>query len=186
MKLIILDRDGVINQDSDAFIKHPDEWHPESGSIEAIVRLKQAGWTVAIATNQSGIARGYYNRAILSGMHQKLQGLLFQAGGKSTQVDWVSFSPYTADFNSPCRKPANGLLRVIANRFDCDLTDMPMVGDTLNDIYAAQSMKMQPFFVRTGKGERILQQNPEVAHQALAEVPIYSNLLAVVEGAGFV
>jgi len=106
MKLIVLDRDGVINEDSDAYIKHPNEWHPVAGSLEAIVKLKKAGWLVAIATNQSGVKRGYYSRETLHAMHQKLVDLLDEKGAK---VDWINYSPYTSSDNSPCRKPSSGM-----------------------------------------------------------------------------
>lgn len=156
MKLIVLDRDGVINQDSDAYIKHPDEWHAEPGALEAIVALKQAGWTVAVATNQSGLRRGYYNHEILSQMHQKLQRKLVALGDETTQVDWISFSPYLSTDGSQCRKPGNGLLKMIEQRFHTSLENCPMVGDTFNDIMAAKSMKMNPYFVKTGKGQGLL------------------------------
>lgn len=182
MKIIVLDRDGVINQDSDAYIKHANEWHPEPGAIEAIVKLKQAGWLVAIATNQSGLSRGYYNHATLSGMHQKLQALLVAEGGEQAKVDWISFSPYQQAHNAPCRKPGNGLLRAISNRFNVSLQGMPMVGDTLNDVAAAKSMGMQPLMVRTGKGAGLLAKHA-LADEVLQGVTVYHNLLeAVTQG----
>ena len=173
-KIIVLDRDGVINEDSDAFIKSPDEWIPVAGSLEAIARLKHAGWTVAVATNQSGIKRGYYSRATLSAMHQKMQNLLAQY---NASVDWVSYSPYLSDDQSVCRKPATGMLQAIENRFNCSLGGAPMVGDTLGDINAALAKGMKPVLVRTGKGERTLLTEDPV----LQTVPVYKNLLAFVE-----
>ncbi|WP_373020479.1 D-glycero-beta-D-manno-heptose 1,7-bisphosphate 7-phosphatase [Thiomicrorhabdus sp.] len=173
-KIIVLDRDGVINEDSDAFIKSPDEWHPVPGSLEAIVRLKRAGWLVAVATNQSGIRRGYYDRATLSAMHQKLQSLLMAQGAN---VDWINFSPYVGDDNTPCRKPSTGMLQAIENRFGVSLQGCPMVGDTLADMKVAQAKKMQPYLVRSGKGERTLATQDPV----LEGIPVYDNLLAVVE-----
>lgn len=171
-KIIILDRDGVINEDSDAFIKSADEWLPVPGSIEAIKRLKQAGWKVAVATNQSGIKRGYYSRQTLSQMHQKLQTLL-----EGEQVDWISYAPYLGDDDSPARKPGTGMLQAIQQRFGLPLKDMPLVGDTLADIKVAQAMQMQPYLVKTGKGERTL----ATKDKALDDVPVYKNLYAVVE-----
>jgi len=173
-KIIVLDRDGVINEDSDAFIKSADEWIPVPGSIEAIVRLKHAGWTVAVATNQSGIRRGYYSRATLSEMHQKMQSLLEAEGAK---VDWINYSPYLSDDNSVCRKPATGMLQAIENRFNLSLRGAPMVGDTLADVKVALAKGMQPYLVRTGKGERTLLTKDPV----LKDIPVYENLLAVVE-----
>ncbi|GAB6034028.1 D-glycero-beta-D-manno-heptose 1,7-bisphosphate 7-phosphatase [Galenea microaerophila] len=176
MKIIVLDRDGVINEDSDAYIKHPDEWHPVPGSLEAIAQLKQAGWTVAVATNQSGIKRGYYDRATLSAMHQKLQSLLAEVDPKA-KVDWISFSPYVGEDRSPCRKPSPGMLQAIENRFGVSLAGAPMVGDTLADIRVAKAKKMTPYLVRSGKGERTLATDDPV----LKEVAVYDNLLAVVQ-----
>ena len=112
MKLIILDRDGVINQDSDAYIKSLDEWIPLPGSIDAIARLSKAGWTVAVATNQSGIGRGYYDEATLQAMHDRLRQLVAEQGGK---VDLIRYCPHAPDAGCDCRKPLPGLFRQIAD-----------------------------------------------------------------------
>ena len=176
MKLIVLDRDGVINEDSDAFIKSPDEWVPVPGSLEAIARLNRAGWTVAVATNQSGIARGYYDTATLSAMHQKMQALLARQGGR---VDWISTSPYLDHHNSPARKPGAGMLRAIAVRYGCDLCHVPFVGDTWGDVQAAQAVGMRPVLVRSGKGTRTLARHGEALAQA--GVTVYDDLAAVAE-----
>lgn len=169
-KIIVLDRDGVINVDSDAYIKSADEWMPEAGSIEAIKALKQAGWIVAIATNQSGIRRGYYGRKQLSEMHQKLQTLLGRDG-----VDWISYAPYLAEDQSTARKPKTGMLTAIEQRFGQSLEGMPMVGDTLADMQVARAKKMKPYLVRTGKGERTLASKEAI----LDGIPVYSNLQSV-------
>lgn len=173
-KIIVLDRDGVINQDSDAFIKSADEWVPEPGSIDAIAQLKQAGWTVAVATNQSGIRRGYYTRTVLSAMHQKMQRLLAEKGAR---IDWINFSPYLGDDKAPCRKPSTGMLQAIENRFNLPLAGSPMVGDTLADMRVALAKGMQPYLVRTGKGERTLATQDPI----LKDIPVYDNLQAAVE-----
>lgn len=173
-KIIVLDRDGVINHDSDAYIKHPDEWHPVEGSLEAIAKLKQAGWIVAVATNQSGVRRGYYSRQTLHAMHMKLIDLL---GEKGVTIDWINYSPYVADDNTPCRKPKTGMLQAIQNRFDMDLKDAPMVGDSFADIQVAQAMGMRPILVRTGKGERTLAKHAD----DLKQIPVFDNLLAAVD-----
>ena len=173
-KIIVLDRDGVINHDSDAFIKSADEWLPLDGSLEAIAKLKHAGWTVAVATNQSGIRRGYYARATLSAMHQKMQCLLMK---KEAKIDWINFSPYLADDCAPCRKPATGMLTAIENRFNVSLKGAPMVGDTLADIKVALAKGMQPYLVKTGKGQRTLATQDPI----LKDIPVYNNLLAAVE-----
>lgn len=173
-KIIVLDRDGVINEDSDNFIKSADEWQPIEGSLEAITRLYKAGWTVAVATNQSGIKRGYYDRSTLSQMHIKMQNLLHKQGG---HVDWLSYSPYLSDCGSVCRKPLDGMLRAIELRYACKLKGMPMVGDSLGDIQAAQMLGLKPFLVRTGKGERSLASGDKCLHN----VPVYANLYEFVE-----
>lgn len=172
--IVVLDRDGVINHDSDAFIKSADEWQPIEGSLEAIARLNAAGWLVAVATNQSGIKRGYYDRSNLSQMHQKMQSLLASVGG---HVDWLNYSPYLADCGSVCRKPLDGMLRAIELRYGQSLKGMPMVGDSLTDIQAAQQAGLVPYLVKTGKGERTLASQST----CLSGVNVYENLAAWVE-----
>jgi len=174
MKLIILDRDGVINKDSDAYIKSPDEFIPLPGSLEAIARLKQAGYTIAVATNQSGIARGYYDETTLAAMHEKLAHLLDEKGGG---VDYIAYCPHGPDDNCTCRKPLPGLLYEIRDHFKTDLTDVPMIGDSLRDIQAARTVGGYPILVKTGKGETTLAK----ASEELTDVPIYSNLAAAVD-----
>lgn len=169
MKLIILDRDGVINEDSDAYIKTVDEWLPIPGSLQAMGKLCQAGYTLVIATNQSGIARGFYDLATLHAMHVKMSKLLEQYGG---QVDALFFCPHSPDDKCECRKPRDGMLRDIAARYQTSLKDVPVIGDSLRDIQAARSVDAKPILVRTGKGERTLQK-----HAAeLVDVPIFKDL----------
>ncbi|SDH25483.1 D-glycero-D-manno-heptose 1,7-bisphosphate phosphatase [Pseudomonas flavescens] len=153
MKLIILDRDGVINHDSDAYIKSLDEWIPIAGSIEAIARLSQAGWTVAVATNQSGIARGYYSLAILESMHTQLRELVAEQGG---EVGLIVHCPHGPDEGCDCRKPKPGMLRQIAAHYAVPLSGIWFVGDSGSDLKAAQAVDCQPVLVKTGKGERTL------------------------------
>lgn len=153
MKLIILDRDGVINFDSDQFIKSPDEWKPIPGSLEAIARLNQAGYRVVVATNQSGVGRGLFDMATLNAIHDKMHRLLAQVGGK---VDALFYCPHTADQNCSCRKPKPGMLQEVAKRFNVDLKGVPSVGDSLRDLEAAIAVGAQPILVRTGKGERTI------------------------------
>ena len=149
MKLIILDRDGVINEDSDAFIKSVDEWRPLPGSIEAIARLSKAGWTVAVATNQSGLARGYFTTQTLEAMHQRLRELVAEQGGR---VDLIRYCPHGPDDGCDCRKPLAGLFRQIAEHYGVALDGVPTVGDSLRDLQAGASVRCQPYLVRTGKG----------------------------------
>jgi D-glycero-D-manno-heptose 1,7-bisphosphate phosphatase len=174
-QLIILDRDGVVNADSDAYIKTVDEFILLPHTIEAIVRLKQAGWTVAIATNQSGLARGLYQRSTLHQMHQQLQSALRQAGGEG--VDWIVYSPYQHD--TPCRKPKAGLYHTIAWRFGLtSLQGVPVVGDSWRDLEAAMLVGAKPIQVMTGKGERTWAQHADAlrAHQ----IPVVADLLEAV------
>ena len=153
MKLIILDRDGVINHDSDNFIKSPDEWIPIPGSLEAIARLNQAGYRVIVSTNQSGVARGLFKMATLNAIHQKMHRAAQIAGA---DIDAVFFCPHAADDNCDCRKPKPGMLLDIAKRFDISLKGVPTVGDSLRDLQAGFVAGCTPYLVRTGKGERTL------------------------------
>ncbi|NWA27497.1 D-glycero-beta-D-manno-heptose 1,7-bisphosphate 7-phosphatase [Pseudomonas gingeri] len=153
MKLLILDRDGVINQDSDAYIKSVEEWIPLPGSIEAIAQLSRAGWTVAVATNQSGIARGYYDIATLEAMHERLRSLVAQQGGS---LGLVVYCPHGPDEGCACRKPKPGMLRTIAEYYGVSLARLWFVGDSLGDLEAAQAVDCQPVLVKTGKGEKTL------------------------------
>lgn len=127
MKLIILDRDGVINQDSDQFVKSLEEWVPLPGSIEAIARLSKAGWTVAVATNQSGIARGHFTSAVLDNMHRKLRELVTEQGGR---VDLIRHCPHGPIDGCGCRKPLTGLFRQISAQLAVPLDGVPTVGDS--------------------------------------------------------
>lgn len=150
-KLVILDRDGVINHDSDQFIKSPDEWIALDGSLEAIAELNQAGYQVVVATNQSGIGRGLFEAAALNAMHEKMYKALATHGGR---VDAVFFCPHTAADACECRKPKAGMLREIARRFDVDLTGVPVVGDSLRDLQAGVEVGAVPHLVLTGKGAK--------------------------------
>jgi D-glycero-D-manno-heptose 1,7-bisphosphate phosphatase len=152
-KLIVLDRDGVINHDSDQFIKSPEEWRPIPGSLEAIARLHHAGFRVVVATNQSGVGRGLYDMATLNAIHEKMHKAIAQAGGR---LDAVFFCPHTADSRCECRKPRAGMLHEIGNRFGVDMSGVPCVGDGLRDLQAADAVGGQPMLVLTGKGEKTL------------------------------
>ncbi len=150
MKLVILDRDGVVNFDSDQYIKSPAEWRPIPGSIEAIARLNQRGFRVAVATNQSGIGRGLFDMATLNAINDKMMELVFRQGGR---IDAVFFCPHTAVENCGCRKPKTGLFEEIAVRFHTELKGVPSVGDSLKDLQAAEAVGCQPILVLTGKGK---------------------------------
>jgi D-glycero-D-manno-heptose 1,7-bisphosphate phosphatase len=151
MKLVILDRDGTINEDSDEYIKSPAEWRAIPGSLEAIGRLTQAGYRIVVATNQSGIARGLFDTATLIAIHDTLQRAAAQAGGR---VDAFFFCPHAADSACECRKPRPGMLREVARRFNVSLADVHMVGDAQRDLEAAAAAGAKPVLVLTGKGEK--------------------------------
>lgn len=173
MKLIILDRDGVINFDSDQFIKSPDEWKPIPGSLEAIARLTREGWRVVVATNQSGLARGLFEMATLNAIHAKMHKAVAQAGGR---IEAVFYCPHAADMNCDCRKPKPGLFDEIAARYGRDLTGVPAVGDSLRDLLAAACVGARPLLVRTGKGEKTL-----AAGGLPEDTPVFADLSEAVE-----
>ena len=179
-RLVVLDRDGVINKDSDAFIKSPDEWVAIPGSLEAIARLCDAGYTVAVATNQSGIARGYYDEKVLGAIHDKMLAGAREAGGK---IDFIAFCPHGPDDGCDCRKPQPGLLKQIAEHYRAPLYDVPVVGDSLRDLQAAAAVGASPMLVLTGKGEKTANDMPE----AFRAIPIYADLASATDaltGAG--
>ena len=149
MKLVILDRDGVINYDSDQYIKSPAEWRPIPGSIEAIARLNQNGYRIAVATNQSGIGRGLFDMATLNAINDKMMELIFRQGGR---IDALFFCPHTADEACGCRKPRTGMYEEIAARFHTELKGVPTIGDSLKDLQAAEAVGAQPILVLTGNG----------------------------------
>lgn len=155
VRIIILDRDGVINHDSDQFVKSPEEWRPIPGSLEAIARLNHAGFRVVVATNQSGIGRGLFDMGTLNAIHEKMHKALSQVGGR---VDAIFFCPHAADSDCDCRKPRPALLREAGRRYNIDLTGVPCIGDSLRDLQAADQVGAQPMLVLTGKGERTLRE----------------------------
>lgn len=169
MKIIILDRDGVINQDSDNFIKSVDEFIPLPGSIDAIAKLKHAGYKVYIATNQSGIYRGFYDENTLHAMHEKLANLLNE---KDSVIDGIEFCPHGPADHCDCRKPQPGMYLNIAKQENItDLSDVLVVGDSLRDLQAAQAVNAKPHLVRTGKGERTIKKG-----EGLDGIPVYNDL----------
>jgi len=151
MKLVILDRDGVINHDSAQFIKSPAEWKPIPGSLEAIARLNQTGYQVVVATNQSGVGRGLLDMATLNAIHDLMHRRLAEMGG---QVAAVFYCPHAADAGCSCRKPRAGLFEEIGRRFDVDLAGVPAIGDSLRDLQAAAAVGASPMLVLTGKGSK--------------------------------
>ncbi|ROR99020.1 D-glycero-D-manno-heptose 1,7-bisphosphate phosphatase [Sinobacterium caligoides] len=164
-KAVILDRDGVINQDSDDYVRTVDQWQPIAGSIEAIGRLCDAGYQVYIATNQSGIGRGYYDLDELHAMHRKMQALLDAVGG---HIAAIEFCPHTPDVNCDCRKPLAGMIVNIEQHMGCSARGVPMVGDSLRDLEAGMLRGCTPVLVKTGKGERTLKK--------IAQDPLWTGL----------
>jgi D-glycero-D-manno-heptose 1,7-bisphosphate phosphatase len=173
-KLVILDRDGVINYDSDDFIKSSCEWQAIPGSLEAIARLKQAGYRVVVATNQSGLARGFLTLDDLHQIHQKMHKELSDQGGT---IEAIFFCPHSDKDNCRCRKPRPGLFYNIAKRLGISLIEVPAVGDSLRDLQAARAAGANPILVRTGKGERTLSGQMT----GFENVPVYDDLAAVVD-----
>ena len=178
MKLIILDRDGVINYDSDDYVKSPQEWIPLPGSLEAIARLKQNGFTVAVVTNQSGISRGFYDESTLQAMHDKMRHLLADLGA---DVDLVLHCPHGPDDSCDCRKPLPGMFTEVARHFGLPLPfdNVYAVGDTWRDLQAAKTTGANPVLVKTGKGERTLKAH--AAELDLWQTPVFENLADFVD-----
>jgi D-glycero-D-manno-heptose 1,7-bisphosphate phosphatase len=178
LKLVILDRDGTINEDRDDFVKSADEWVPLPGALEAIARLNQAGWHTVVATNQSGIGRGLFDMAALNAMHAKMNQALHKAGGR---VDAVFFCPHTAQDECSCRKPRPGLFELIGERYGIELAGVPTVGDSMRDLRAGQAAGCRPHLVRTGK---LGMAGDEAIALACAEVPgtqVHADLSAFAE-----
>ncbi len=173
MKLVILDRDGVINFDSAQYIKSPAEWKPIPGSLEAIARLNQAGYHVVVATNQSGIGRGLFDMDTLNAIHEKMHKALAEAGAR---VDAIFYCPHAADDECDCRKPKPGMNKRIAACFNVDLTGVPCIGDAQRDLEAAATVGALPILVLTGKGEKTGEEG-KLPHGTL----VFADLAAAVD-----
>ena len=151
MKLVILDRDGVINYDSDQYIKSPNEWKPLPGSLEAIAKLTQSGYKVVVATNQSGVGRGLFDMDTLNAIHNKMHHSVQALGGR---IDAVFYCPHPADSDCKCRKPKPGMFERIAGCFNTSMAGIPAIGDSQRDLEAAAASGAQPILVLTGKGTK--------------------------------
>lgn len=173
MKLVILDRDGVINYDSDEYIKSPEEWIPIPGSLEAIARLHREGIRVVVATNQSGVGRGLFDMDMLARIHAKMLDTVRAKGG---EIDAIFFCPHKPEDNCGCRKPQPGLFQEITERLKVNLNGVYAVGDSERDVVAARLASARPVLVRTGKGKRALKKS-----KALADVPVFEDLAAFTE-----
>jgi D-glycero-D-manno-heptose 1,7-bisphosphate phosphatase len=173
MRLVILDRDGVINEDSDAYIKSPEEWVPIPGSLEAIARLNRADYRVVVATNQSGVARGLFTMDTLNRIHEKMHRALAELGGN---VDAIFFCPHAPDDHCDCRKPKPGLFQEIGQRLGVSLDNVPAIGDSLRDLQAALAVGALPLLVLTGKGAIT-----QATLAGVLDVPVFENLAAAVD-----
>jgi D-glycero-D-manno-heptose 1,7-bisphosphate phosphatase len=185
MKLIILDRDGTINEDRDDFIKSADEWVPLPGALEAIARLNHAGWHVVVASNQSGLGRGLFDIAALNAMHSKMHKLLAAQGGK---IDGVFYCPHTPSENCTCRKPLPGLFEQILDRYGIDMATTAQkvhtVGDSLRDLQAGAKMGCTPHLVLTGKGAQYNAKPADfpVGTQVHADLPAFAESILALSG----
>ena len=169
VKLVVLDRDGTINRDSAAYIKSPEEWMALPGSAEAIAGLNRAGFTVAVASNQSGIARGLLDEATLAKIHDKMHAAVHAAGG---EIDLIVWCPHHPDDGCHCRKPRPGLLHRLAEHYGIDLEGVPVIGDSARDLEAARAVGARPVLVRTGNGRRT------EAEGAAGDAEVYDDLAA--------
>jgi D-glycero-D-manno-heptose 1,7-bisphosphate phosphatase len=179
-KLVILGRDGVLNEYRDDHVKSPEEWQPVPGALEAVARLNQAGWHAVLATNQSGIGRGLLDMASLNAVHRRMMQLLAAKGGR---IDAVFFCPHVPEDNCDCRKPLPGLMLQIAQRYGLDglLSRVPMVCDTARDLRAAQAAGCEPHLVRTGRAAGL---TPELLAQwvlGIDGVTVHADLAAFAE-----
>lgn len=179
-QLVLLDRDGVINQDSDDYIRTLDEWHPIPGSIEAIARLSQEGYRVAVVTNQSGLSRGYFTLDTLEEIHARLCQLVEEQGGA---IDGIFYCPHLPKEGCDCRKPATGLIRAAEEELGLSAQGAWLIGDSLKDLQAARARGCQPALVRTGKGEETVAalQSSNVDLESPQDVPVFENLAAAVD-----
>ncbi len=164
---VLLDRDGVINYDSDDYIKSEDEWIPIPGSLEAIALFKKNDYKVVVISNQSGLGRGLYDETILAAMHNKMHRLTRAKGG---EIENIYYCPHLPEDNCQCRKPKPGLLNDFAHDKQITLKDIYFIGDKLADIQAAEAAGAKPILVKTGKGQKTLENNPDITH------PIFENL----------
>lgn len=166
-RYVLLDRDGVINYDSDAFIKSPEEWRPIPRSLEAIALLNDNGYKVVVISNQSGLARGLFDEDTLQQIHAKMTQLVEKSGG---HIEAIYYCPHGPNDDCLCRKPRIGLLQRFAEDYRIPLQGLPFVGDSLRDIQAAQRVSAEPILVKTGKGQKTLADNPDI------KLPVFENL----------
>jgi len=178
LKLVILDRDGTINEDRDDYVKSPDEWVPLPGALEAISRLNHAGWHTVVATNQSGLARGIFDTGTLNAVHVKMNQALARFGGR---IDAVFFCPHGPNEGCACRKPLPGLFHLIGERFGIDLAEVPLVGDSLRDLQAGSAAGCPTHLVRTGKAAELDEAGIEWICRQVPGTRVHADLAAFAE-----
>lgn len=178
IKLVVLDRDGTINEDRDDYVKSADEWVPIPGALEAVARLHQAGWHVVVATNQSGLGRGLFDMYTLNEMHAKMNALLAPLGGR---IDAVFFCPHAPEDQCRCRKPLPGLFEAIGERFGVEMAGVPAVGDTLRDLQAASAVGCAPHLVRTGKAAALDAAGLQAMRDKIPGLAVHADLAAFVD-----
>lgn len=178
MRLVILDRDGVINEDADDFIRSPEQWTPIPGSLEAIARLCRAEYRVVVITNQSGVGRGLFTLDTMNKINTRMFELIRQKGG---QVDALLFCPHTDEDGCDCRKPKPGMFQELARRLKINLTGVPAVGDSARDLEAAVTAGALPVLVETGKGVATRQAIEHDADARLGKIPVYDDLASFVD-----
>ncbi len=178
MRLAILDRDGVINEDAADYIRTPEKWVPIPGSLEAIARLCRAEYRVVIVTNQSGVGRGLYTLDMMNKINMRMFELINQKGG---EIDAVLFCPHAPDAGCECRKPKPGMFHELARRLKVNLTGIPAVGDSARDLEAAVAAGARPVLVRTGKGARTVEAIRDGDNERLKQVPVFDDLAAFVD-----
>jgi D-glycero-D-manno-heptose 1,7-bisphosphate phosphatase len=174
-RLIVMDRDGTLNEDRDDFVKSPEEWVPLPGAMEAVARLNQAGWHVVLATNQSGLGRGLFDMATLNAIHLKMNRTLAQHGGR---VDAVFFCPHAPDDGCRCRKPLPGLFEEIGLRYGVDMRQVPVVGDALRDLQAGAAAGCPTHLVQTGKSAALDAEGRAAVLDAVPGTVVHANLSA--------
>jgi D-glycero-D-manno-heptose 1,7-bisphosphate phosphatase len=176
MRFVILDRDGVINRDSDSYIKSPLEWIPLPGSLDGIALLTRHGFLVVVLTNQSALARGLMSRSDLEAIHDKMRRMVREAGGEITDI---FYCPHGPEDGCECRKPKPGLFRAFAEKYQISLEGIPAIGDSFRDVEAARGAGASPILVETGKGARTLARYPEL------DIPIFPDLYAAAQNLVF-
>lgn len=172
-KLVILGRDGVLNEYRSSHVTAPEEWVPVPGALEAVARINHAGWHTVVATNQAGIGRGMIDMAAINLVHARMHQMMMAHGAR---VDAVFFCPHTPEEACDCRKPQPGLLLDIGHRYNVHLATVPMVGDTLRDLQAAQAAGCEPHLVLTGRAAALDEAGLQAMLQQVPATRVHASL----------